>query len=322
MSDSQLKWRPGINAPKNYPISTFSGSFISGENENNDSCGLAISGPENGGWGKSGLEMSSGDFVPERLDIGWFSFAENSYFKSEFLLPFDKMNALFQQGFTRPNGNWASYNSLITNMYPHGGVALWMSIGGVRTVEIDHFQAEETDYEWKKLYPSMLMDKDAFIEQVMDGIEGGQGYLAKHGISPEPFKTLYRRRYEYTIDIANVSHKETIHIIAKFYNGEMDTIWGEGLTNNFFKTKALPKHIFFRWQKNGIAYFGEVYFKEEEIFKVFGEMYRTYPDTSYVLRLNPDYATKKVTIVLIGQEMRFKFKKYGKLGKSSINLKS
>lgn len=315
MSNKLFKWRPGLNAPKFYPIRMFSGS-ISGRN-NTQICSLAIGGLQKGGWAHSGLEMSTGDFIPEKLNIGWFSFAADTYYKGQFLLPFDKMKALFQEGFTRPNGSRASYNLIITNMYPKGGVALWMSIGGVRTVEIDHFQAEETDYEWQKMYPSMLMEKDVFIKQVMDGIEGSQTYLDKHGISPEPFKTLYRKRYEYTIDIDNVSHKETIHVIAKFYNGEMDTIWGEGLINNFFKTKALPKYIFFRWQKNGIAYFGEIYFKEEEIFKVFGEMYQTYPDTSYVLRLNPDYATKKVTIVLIGQEMRIKFKKYGKLGKST-----
>ncbi|MRI00651.1 DUF2931 family protein [Kriegella sp. EG-1] len=320
MVDIQLNWRPGIDAPKYYPICTFFGSFSTGKNEDNNSCSLAISGPENGGWGNSGLEMSTGDFVPQKLDIGWFSFAENKYFFGQFILPTDKMKTLFKEAFIRSNGNKAFYNSLITNMYPQGGIALWMSIGGVRTVEIAHFQAEETDYDWKKLYPSMLMEKEVFIKEVMDGIEGGKAYLTKHGISPEPFKTIYRTRYEYTITIDDVAHKDTIHIIAKFYNGEMDTMWGGGLTNNFFKTKALPKHLFFRWHKNGIVYFGEVYFKEQEIFEVFGEMYQTYSDTSYVLRLNPDYGTKKVTIVLISQEKKIKFKKYGKLGKSSINL--
>lgn len=314
MPPEELKWRPGINAPKHYPICTFSGVFSSDGNI----CRLALSGPENGGWGNSGLEMSTGDFVPKKLEIGWFSFAENTYYKGEFLLPFDKIKALFEEGFTRSNGNKASYNSIFTNMYPKGGVALWMSIGGVRTVEIAHFQAEETNYEWEKMYPFMLMEKDAFIKQVMDGIEGGQAYLAEHGVSPEPFKILYRKRYEYTIDIANVSHKETMHIIVKFYNGEMDTMWGGGLVNNYFKTKAIPKHLFFRWKKNGITYFGEVYFNEEEVFIVFDEMKAAFPDMPYQLLLKPDLSTKKVLLSLISEQKEIEFKKYGKLGKSSI----
>jgi hypothetical protein len=203
-------------------------------------------------------------------------------------------------------------------MYPKGGVALWMAIGGVRAVEIGHFQAEETTYEWKSLYPDMIKDKSVFIKEVMEGIDGGAAYLARHGISQEPYKTVYRQRHPYTVAIDGVKPSETIHIIAKFYNGEMDTIWGEELANNFFKTKAVPKHLLFRWRINGITYFGEVYFKEEEIFRVFNEMKKACPDEPYKLMLKPDLSSRKVLVSLISERKEIELKKYGKLGKSSI----
>ncbi len=312
----QLDWEPGINAPKHYPITTVFGSFSNGEKE----CGITTGVCQYGGWGQGGMEMSSGHFVPNKLTLGWFSHAEDKFYKGEFALPVDTMEALFRQGFVSRKGSHFRYNGIIVNVYPKGGVALWMDVGGCRTVEIAHFQGKEMDYNWKSMYPNMTETREEDNRLTMQEAKGSIEYIAKHGITQEPFKTIYRQRYNYTITIDSVPNDKTLVIIPKFYNGEMDTIGGEGLENNFFKAKAVPDHIYFEWVKDNVVYYGEVYFEAKEMFELFEEMGKACPDEPYVMHLKPDYSTRKLSITLSSSSREIEIHKKGKIGKS-INQK-
>lgn len=293
----KVEWRPGYNGPKYYPVEVVSGAFSAG----GEVCGIGTGSRQNTGWGYSGMEMSTGNFVPDHLTIGWYSFAEDKFYKGRFDLPADTMRALFKQGYHYPNGIFCTYDNLFVNMYPEGGVALWMKISGDRIVEIGHFQGVEMEYDGNSLYPSMTMDWSDFAKEVMNGIEGGAEYLAKHGVSPEPFKTVYRQRYNYTIEIDNVTHAKTESVLVDFYNGEMDIMRGDGLVDNFFKTKAVPKYISINWEQNGVVYFSKFYSPEEEIFKAFADMSTARPNEPYVLLLKPDYSRRSLTVSLRSQ---------------------
>ncbi|WP_394698309.1 DUF2931 family protein [Labilibaculum manganireducens] len=73
--------------------------------------------------------MSSGHFVPNKLTLGWFSHAEDKFYKGEFDLPADTMEVLFKQGFTSQKGIHSRYNYLIVNVYPKGGWGGLMDAG-------------------------------------------------------------------------------------------------------------------------------------------------------------------------------------------------
>ena len=309
-----IEWQPGINAPKYYPIRTVLGSFTAGDRM----CSIATGGTQNDGWGESGMEMSTGRFVPNKLTIGWFSFVEDKFFKGEFKLPADTMRALFKQGFIDRDGDYFGYNALIVNVYPKGGVALWMDVGGCRIVEIAHFQAEEMDYDWKSMYPNMTRKtRTEYNEFVMTQVKGSTEYIAQHGITQEPFKTIYRRRYNYTLVIDSVPHAKTLVMRADFFNGEYDTMEGEGLENNFFKTKAVPKQIYFTWVKDGVVYYGEIYLEAKEMFDLFSKMNEDCPDEPYVLYLKPNFNTRKLTVSLRSNTKDIEIKRIGKIGKSA-----
>ena len=319
----QLDWGPNINAPKYYPAELVWGSFVAGdEKKGYKIAGLGLGGVQYGGWGKGGLEMDDGDFVPERLNIGWFSFAENKFYKGSFQLPTDTIYALFKEGYTDWEGDFFGYDCLIVNVYPLGGVALWMQVAGTRIVEIGHFQGEEMEYDGNSLYPSMQMDWSDFGKQVMDSLKGAPEYIAKHGISQEPFKTVYRQRYNYTIEIDNISHADTELLLFEGYNGEMDTMEGAGLDNNYFKTKTIPKYIYTTWLLDGVVYFSEIDTPEEEMFKAFTDMSTARPNEPFVVLLKPNYNRRSLTVSLRSQPdangdvYEIEISKTGRTGKS------
>jgi len=319
----QLKWQPGINAPKYYPAELVWGSLEAGnEKKGYKMAGLSRGGTQYDGWGEGGLEMCSGDFVPEKLDIGWFSFAENKFYRGCFQLPTDTLYALFKEGYTDIEGRRFNYNYLTVNVYPRGGVALWMQVGGRRQVEVGHFQGEEMEYDGNSLYPSMTMDWSDFAKEVMDGLEGGKEYMDKHGISQEPFKTFYRQRYNYTIEIDSLVGADTKSIQYDCYNGEIDTMEGVGLDNNYFKTKAILNYLFMYFDKDGVEYFSEFYAPEEEMFKAFADMSAARPDKPYVLVLKPDYSRRSLSVSLRSQPdangdvYEIEISKKGRTGKS------
>lgn len=308
----KVEWQPGINAPKYNPIKPVFGSFSDGNNV----CSIATGGIQSDGWGESGMEMSTGHFVPNKLTIGWFSFIEDKFYKGEFTLPADTLYTLFKQGFI--DRDYFGYKNLVVNVYPKGGVALWMECGGCRKVEIAHFQGEEMEYDWKSMFPStMQKTRTEYNEFVMEQVKGSTEYIAKHGITQEPFKTIYRQRYNYTLVIDGVPHEKTIFLKARFYNEERDTMEGEGLENDFFKTKAVLKQSHFTWVKDGVVYYGEIYFDAKEMFDLFAKMNADCPDDPYVLHLTPNYNTRKLTACLRSNTKEIEIQRTGKIGKSS-----
>lgn len=319
--NAKIEWRLGVNAPKCYPMRVASGGLSNGSK----SASLTTRAIIYDGWGQGGLEMSTSYFIPNKLSVKWFSYAEDKFYGGTFSLPEDTMRTLMKQGYTELNGRLNGYNYLFVNMYPKGGVALWAEAGGSRCVEIGHFQAEEIDYDWSSLYPStMEVTRAEYNKLILSEAEGAEEYIAKHGISQEPFKTVYRQRYNYTIAIDSVLQCNTEFIKFECYNGESDTMEGDGLENNFFKTKAVPKSIYFRWEKNRVVYFGEIDFKEEEIFNAYARISSECPNQPYVLYLYPDFSTGKLGVSLRGynaeknEPVEIDIQKAGKIGKSSI----
>ncbi|PKQ62960.1 hypothetical protein BZG01_16380 [Labilibaculum manganireducens] len=318
---AKIEWRLGVNAPKYYPIIVASGSLSNGRK----SAPLTTRADVNDGWGQSGLEMSTSYFIPNKLSVKWFSYAEDKFFGGSFDLPEDTLRTLMKQGFKRPNGSIKGYVYLYVNMYPQGGIALWAEAPGSRIVEIGHFQAKEIDYDWKSMYPSSKKSgREDYNKMVMADTPGAEAYIAKHGFSQEPFKTIYRQRYNYTISIDSIPFSRTEFIQFKSFNGEMDTMEDEELESNFFKTKAVPKNIFFRWRKGMVVYFGEIDFNEDEIFKAFASMQKECKEQPFVLYLKPDFSTGKLGVCLRGNNqetqdsVEIEIKKAGRIGKSSI----
>jgi len=71
------------------------------------------------------------------------------------------------------------------------------------------------------------------------------------------------------------------------------------------------------WVSDGVRYYGEIYFKEQEMIDLFAGVYKRFPEVAYVLHLTPDFSTGKLTASIHTNTDEFLISTLGKVGKSS-----
>ena len=305
--DLKIKWQPSVGAPELYPSSVYSGCFLSG----NKFCGLPTEGFNNNGWGETGLTMGTGHFVPDTLDITWFSYVENKFFHGTFQLPSDTMRALFKKGLVLENGFFLTYDMLVVNTYPEGGLALWMMISGGHKVEIGHYKGTEIDLKFSALFPNIDESKrDSLINKWLNAdAKGAIENYNVNGLSPGLYQS-YRPRYPWTVELQPCEQRTTREIRIKFYNGEREVMWGKWLVNNFFKDKAVPKYIMINWVESDNGRWGaDINFDEQETFEAYHQMYKNNPNVPTKLVLVPDYDSKTMKVYLRSDSLEYELRK-------------
>ena len=132
----------GPCAADGYTATIQGGAFISSDNS-----ALVVPGGHvlDGNWGASGTTWSSGDDMhsaPERLSLTWFAYAEDAFYKGEFLLPQERIHALLKQGsWNIEKQKHVTYNELTVCVLPAGVVVAWLT--GGNQVLVGRYQAQE-----------------------------------------------------------------------------------------------------------------------------------------------------------------------------------
>ncbi len=146
-NDTKFVWDATESAPKHYPMEIIRGTFVyQGEEEH----GLYIpsGGTLKAGWGEPISSHVTGEKnkpLPDRLDIIFFSYAENQFYKGEFELPYEKILAFFRQG-VADNPDNPTYSSIMAGIAPGGVVAVWV-IGRESYHEVFFGRAEKIDLD-------------------------------------------------------------------------------------------------------------------------------------------------------------------------------
>ena len=292
---TNYSWQPSVSAPEVYPSWVINGGFWAGEEEY---AGLPTDGFLMEGWGNTGLTMGSGNFVPEGLNITWFSVVENKFYTGEFKLPTDSMRALFEEGLITSNGEHETYDILLVNMAPGGMIVVLMKMSGERKVEIGHYQGTETNIDWKKVMPQGEQDRNKFVKESIALFPEIKKNLEENGIQYGLYDS-YRVKYPWAPFLALPDSGVIEAKRISFYNGEFDFIWGDWLKNNFFKQKALPYEILLKWTDHSGSRFGaDIYFDEKEVFEAFKEMYKKDKTLETQLVMIPDKTYEKLDVYL------------------------
>ncbi|WDF65472.1 DUF2931 family protein [Flavobacterium sp. KACC 22763] len=198
----KFEWLAETSADETCPVEVVYGSFILSDNTTawipseqylNDSWGASSSGT-----------MVVGDDkkkVPERMQITWFSYAENKFFAGDFALPQKKMYDIFKKDYGTTMGMDGveyknEYNTLTVAFAPEGLVTLW--IGGIGNKEIGTYQGHETfDIEWGDF--SKNLDRKEVIKNYQKDMPlFVQEEIANNKISNTYFKNRLKR-YNYKI---------------------------------------------------------------------------------------------------------------------------
>ena len=270
---NKYDWKATESAPKNFPMEIVKGYFYS-----SDGYSLYVPNKKtiHHGWGNSisshlvGPDLKS---LPNRLDITFFSYTEDKFYKGDFDLPYDEILKLFSEGYFSPKeGDHTTFFEIIAGVAPGGTVTVWLS-GIDKTTEIFSGRAEKTIIDWKNIVDNPEISREKFIEiEIEDSMTAeAMDVLKKNGV-PISLWNTYRKRYDWQPLFSGQEPPGLIELI-KFFNGE------EGYLNypldESFLTEdhAIPKELHFIWDwPKGRPLSFELYFDEEEIFSAFEQL--------------------------------------------------
>jgi hypothetical protein len=288
-----FKWEENICGPTEYPAEVYRGGLET-RNINGDvlsSTGLNMT-LATGPWGSSGGGASSGKkYVPNHINCIWLSYGEDTFYKIDCPIDYDKAVALFREGY--PNSlaffNYNEhlkdhYDTIITGFAPGGVVVIWL-YGGGRQVEIGRYQGTKYTVPEDEIAGLELPTKNLFDPSYHKFILTNKSVVPlavqeanKNKPIPYGLWDSYRTRYSWR---PSFNLKEGV-VVDDFnieaYNGEKEQLFDERLAKNEFVKRAVPSGISFSWKdKAGQEYFANIDFDEQEVFKAFHEMYKNDP---------------------------------------------
>lgn len=268
-------WLPTTCAPKFYPAEIFQSYFILEDQEE-----LNIPGDRSmyNGWGNLGPTHIVGEplkSIPTKLNIIWMSYTENKFYEGTFDLSKEKISALFQEGYVDRLGRKKTFNKINIGVAPGGTIIIWV-MGAGWSIEIDRFQAKETEVSMKEFKPYAIIDRAQYVSSILeslpDNIKEG---LKSTDNSFNPWKETYRNKYAWSPKLNFTNEGNLTEILAEFYNGEKFFVEHTNPILNKFEDRALPRHMRLEWSdKNENKYGAKIYFDEIEIFQAFETIYK------------------------------------------------
>lgn len=132
-----------------------------------------------------GVQNSSNELteIPSKIEVMWFSFSENQFWRGEFELPKDELTRLLNKEklldlfSTRQGIIHDKYDEIIVNVAPKGKVYIY--VGGFAVKHIGTYQAKAVDYNWEQhakdtwwlTQDSVIEPRDEYVKMSDDDIE-------------------------------------------------------------------------------------------------------------------------------------------------------
>jgi len=290
---NKYKWLPTESSPKLYPMNIYKGTI---HLEDGNSVYIPCSGISNEGWGHTGSTHIQGEelkAVPIRFDVTWASFMEKKFYTGSWDLPVDKIKEFFNKGVINwRTGEKDNYSDFIVGCAPGGVVVVWM-YGCDQQIEIGRFQAKETTVSMVDYVPgNPTITLNEFFD-IRDSVPEAYENLKEKGIQYGIWD-VYREKYTWKPDIEIPDYKLD-HVIFEMFNGEIETLFGETLNENKFKSRAIPKYFSFLFSNSaGDKYVFEVkYTDEDEMFELFKNANKEKP-IEIILKMKENQSNRKL----------------------------
>lgn len=272
---TRFDWKASESAPVNFPMQIINGTL--GYRGDPNKAGLYV--PSGGvishGWGLMRSSHNTGAALkplPDKLDITFFSYLEDQFYRGQFDLPYDTILRLFQQaeaGEKRKAGNGTEIPNdymIIVGVAPGGTVAVWMRNQG--TKELFFGKAEKVEIDFTKAIDFPAAKRAEFVRKIIES-EMTPEVLAAIRQTGIPFQKWanYRTRYNWAPTFAVSQPPKEIGM--SFYMGEGGP-FKFPLEDAFAATaKPVPKRIRFSYPISGMVRHYYVYFDEAEILEAF-----------------------------------------------------
>lgn len=277
---TRFDWEASESAPEHYPMEIISGDL----RYQGSPHGAGLYVPEGvliyHGWGLTRSSHVTGDALkplPDRLDITFYSYLEDQFYRGSFDLPYEKILHLFQEAEAAPKRKTMSGEDvpnnyvIIVGVAPGGTVAVWLRNQG--TEELFFGKAEKVEVDFAKAFRIPIANREerkGYVEETINDVVSPEMLAAirRNGIPFDKW-TNYRIRYNWASTFFDRHMPSKIGI--SFYNGE-----GESFKFPLEKSYAatghpVPSDVDFSYAINGqgTERYYVVRFDEDEIFDAF-----------------------------------------------------
>lgn len=296
------EWYPSECAPVIAPVEIFSGQFVT-----RDQTPIRIPSGSvvNNGWGAIGSTFIADPILkalPARLQICWFSYAENKFYRGDFPIDAARLDSLYDAGYLSPvSGAQKKFDRIVVGMTHGGGLALWLK-GEQITREVEFFRAAESQEDWNAFSNGSTRSRGAYVqaqlEQVLERPQIAQALqAAKAGYAL--WGEAYRREFVWGPRL--VSRGRPRQILVHYYNGEVL------LADSEAHSQPLPRQIDLYWANpDGVDYGASIDFDYDELTAAFGRMG---PAGSLSLNLEADTLSTEVAVFLQSGTEAYRFRK-------------
>ena len=242
--------------------------------------------------------------LPERLNVIWLSYAEDTFYSIDCEVDYDKMLRLFKEGVDWKDANGdirhETYNSIIVGYAPGGVVVIWVHAPS-KQVEIGRYKGKKTvvsEAEIKSLdYPDKVLFQQSYRDATMNDhaiVPTEVREANKKKPLPYGLWDTYREKYLWhPIFVQNKFDNHTFNMIyvrLEMFNGEIEKLFDDSLIKNEYASRAILKRINFAWRdQDDQVYIGTVEFDEKTICDAFKNNKDEKIDLEFMINIPNDF---------------------------------
>lgn len=311
LKEGIYEWHGAMSNPAAYPVQLYKGLFSFPKGEQYDftfSEGNTVNYDAN--WGQDGGETGKQKSVmPSGLDITWYSFAEDTFYRLNTPIDQEKLRILFSKPYMekRASRNFEEkYEGVIMGFAPGGVVVVWAGSTGRRQVEIGRYQAEKVSIAKPDSKNERVGYDDVFNSEWRNKVLTDSSViplkiqrLTKNKPIPYGYWDKLRTTYNWRPTFV-VSPEIKVHDADfSFYNAERFVFFDESLLKNNMEKRGVPEDVYIKWydeKDNRCA--ADFEFDEEKTFKKFDEFFNRQKNSSAEIEFNINHKTKKATATL------------------------
>ncbi|WP_313264220.1 DUF2931 family protein [Sphingobacterium sp.] len=304
IKEGRYKWYCAMSNPSAYPVQLYKGRFVFPKDNDYEftfSEGNLVN--YNAVWGQAG----GGSYeqvmsLPKALDITWYSFVEDTFYRMNGPVDYNKIRALFGASYAEKGATNTideHYNKIILGFAPGGVLVIWAAGTGRRQIEIGRYQAEKVtinagdqskpheeygnifNQEWRE---HVLSDTSIIPSDIRRAIAD----------KPIPYGYWDKLRVRYLVQPKFVLSSDIKAFDAdfEFYNAER-VVFDESLRYMDMESRGIPKDIYVKWydqHNNRCA--ARFIFDEDETFQNFASFFGDKKDLGAELEISIDTKTK------------------------------
>ena len=309
-------WSATLSAPEKYPAQVYRGSVIAkGYQQSLEGFGELAD-----GWGIGSGSVVMGPDVknlPERIEVAWHSFVDQSNYEGEWDLPKEKIAKLFDEGFiAKTTKKKSTYDTFTIGLAPNGLVVVWLSGAGSQ-VELAHFRTQKILINAEDVTEN---SRPIFSKKYNDVVlsELNEKYNTFENIQHNKYPPIdlyedYRKRYLWKPLVEFSEEYRLDDYVLHTQNGEIEINSSHVNENarDAYKERGILKYLAFSWvdrEYKKIATCWLENFDEAELINAFG-VFDEFEKIDLIIK---NIASKNSAIVLKSETKEVEIKKFKK----------